>query len=108
MVINPFRGYPEEERHSLDPSLHDTLKEFSAIDGAIVIRGDGVIVSAGTYLNAQGPSIELPSGLGSRHAAAAAITAETDAVAIAVSESTGTVRLFKSGKQILALKKDLA
>ncbi len=107
MVVNPFKGHPEEERNALDPSLHDTLKEFSVIDGAIVIRGDGVIVSAGTYLNTQGVSVSLSGGLGSRHAAAAAISAATEAVALVVSESTGTVRLFKGGQQILSLKKDL-
>ena len=107
MVINPFKGYPEEERNALDPSLHDTLKEFSVIDGAIVVRGDGVIMSAGAYLNAQCSSISLPPGLGARHASAAAITAVTDAVAIVVSESTGTVKLFRAGKEMLSLKKDL-
>jgi len=107
MVVNPFKGHPEEERNALDPSLHDTLKEFSVIDGAIVVRGDGVIMAAGTYLNVQGVPVSLPAGLGSRHAAAAAITAVTAAVAIVVSQSTGTVRLFKDGKEILSLKKDL-
>ncbi len=47
MVINPFRGYLDEEKNVLDPSLGETLKEFSTIDGAFVIRGDGVILSAG-------------------------------------------------------------
>ncbi|MCJ7748296.1 MAG: hypothetical protein MUP27_11180, partial [Desulfobacterales bacterium] len=34
MVINPFQGYPEEERNILDPRLKETVKEFSSIDGA--------------------------------------------------------------------------
>ncbi len=42
LVINPFHGYPETERNILDPRLEETIKEFSAIDGAFVIRGDGV------------------------------------------------------------------
>ncbi|MBV8382840.1 MAG: DNA integrity scanning protein DisA nucleotide-binding domain protein, partial [Planctomycetaceae bacterium] len=47
LVINPFHGYPEAERNILDPRLEETIKEFSAIDGAFIIRGDGVILSAG-------------------------------------------------------------
>ena len=53
LVINPFHGYPENERNILDPRLEETIKEFSAIDGAFVIRGDGVILAAGRYLAAQ-------------------------------------------------------
>ena len=75
MVINPFRGYLDEEKNVLDPSLGETLKEFSTIDGAFVVRGDGVILSAGTFLKPERGAGALPSGLGARHAAAAAITA---------------------------------
>ena len=39
LVINPFHGYDESERHALDPRLEETIKEFSALDGAILIRG---------------------------------------------------------------------
>src|SRR4030042_1967074 len=33
MVINPFQGYPEEDRNILDHRLKETVKEFSSIDG---------------------------------------------------------------------------
>ncbi len=105
MVINPFKGYPEEERNLLDPSLHDTLKEFSAIDGAFIIAGDGLILAAGTYLGTEGAKVDVPMGLGARHTTAAGITAITRAISVVVSESTGTVRIFKAGKQLLALKR---
>ena len=39
LVINPFHGYPEAERNILDPRLEETIKEFSAIDGAFVDPG---------------------------------------------------------------------
>ncbi|MEW6753074.1 MAG: diadenylate cyclase [Candidatus Latescibacterota bacterium] len=107
MVANPFRGYAEEERHLLDPSLEETLKEFSLLDGAIVVRGDGVILSAGTYLVTEGARVEVEAGLGARHVAGAAITAATGAVAIVVSGSTGAVRLYKGGRAVLVLKRDL-
>ena len=46
LVFNPFHGYPEDDRNILDPRLEETVKEFSAIDGAFVLRGDGVVLSA--------------------------------------------------------------
>ncbi len=103
MVANPFKGYDESERNILDPSMAETLKEFSRIDGAIVIRGDGVIVSAGTYLRPDRPAAPLPSGLGARHAAAAAITAVSNAVSLALSESTRKISLFHGGERIMVL-----
>ena len=103
MIINPFKGYTEEERNVLDPSLKETIKELSKIDGAFIIRGDGVLVSAGTYIRTRIPPGDLPQGLGARHAAAAAITAVTQALAIAISESTRKVSLFKNGERIMEL-----
>jgi len=52
MIINPFMGYREEEKNILDRNLRDTIKEFSALDGAFVVRGDGVLVTAGRHLSA--------------------------------------------------------
>ncbi len=105
MIINPFHGYPEEERNILDPMLKETLKEFSAIDGAFIVRADGVVLSAGRHLDAAFEGRDLLHGLGSRHLAAAGITAVTHALAVVVSESTGTVRIFKGGEVILELEK---
>lgn len=103
MIINPFKGYPESDRNILDPSLKETIKELSKLDGAFVIRGNGVIVSAGTYLRTRVPPAELPSGLGARHTAAAAITVVSRAVAVVLSESTRRVSIFKSGERIMVL-----
>jgi DNA integrity scanning protein DisA with diadenylate cyclase activity/mannitol/fructose-specific phosphotransferase system IIA component (Ntr-type) len=99
LIINPFRGYSEAERNILDPGLVETIKEFASIDGAFVITGDGIVISAGSYLRPQIPDDlpPLPGGFGARHVAAAGITACTNALAITISESTGTVTLFKSG-----------
>jgi DNA integrity scanning protein DisA with diadenylate cyclase activity len=105
LVINPFRGYPEDERNILDPNLRETIREFSAIDGAFVVRDDGVVMAAGRHLNAALEEGELPRGLGSRHVAGAGITAVTDAVAIAISESDGTVRIFKQGSIFMEIEK---
>jgi DNA integrity scanning protein DisA with diadenylate cyclase activity len=106
MVINPFQGYPEEERNILDHRLKETVKEFSSIDGAFIFREDGVILAAGRHLDASGENIEIPLGLGSRHRAAAGITRLTDALAIVVSEETGGVRIFHHGKIFMEIEKE--
>ena len=105
MVMNPFRGYTDEERNILDPSLEETLKEFSTIDGAFLLRGDGVMMAAGAYLKPVKGEIEVPAGLGARHTAAAAITSVTAAMAVVLSQSTGNVSLFAGGKLALVLQK---
>ncbi len=106
LVINPFRGYPENERNILDPRLEETLKEFSAIDGAFIVRGDGVLLSAGRYLVPVAKLEEpLPQGLGTRHEAAVAVTVSTDAVALCVSQSTGTVSIFRKGRLVTDIQK---
>jgi DNA integrity scanning protein DisA with diadenylate cyclase activity/mannitol/fructose-specific phosphotransferase system IIA component (Ntr-type) len=104
LVINPFRGYRDEERSILDPSLEETIKEFSTIDGAFILRGDGVVLTAGAYLRAEKEVESLPSGLGARHTAAGAVTAQTDALAVVLSQSTGRVSMFKGGRMILSLE----
>ena len=97
LVLNPFFGYKEEERNILNPFMDETVKEFSSIDGAFTIRGDGVVESAGSLIQATDSNHALPSGLGSRHAAAAAISVASNCIAIVVSSSTSQVTLFRRG-----------
>jgi diadenylate cyclase len=105
LVMNPFQGYAEEEKNILDPSLEETIKEFSTFDGAFLLRGDGVIEAAGAYLKPLRTVAGLPSGLGARHSAAAGITAQTDSLSVAVSQSTGRVSLFKGGRLLMSLER---
>lgn len=105
MIINPFMGHKEEERNILNPDLRETIKEFSAIDGAFILKDNGVLVTVGRHLNAALEDKDFPKGLGSRHIAAAGITSVTDAIAIVVSESTGTVSVFKNGKIFVSIEK---
>ena len=100
LVLNPFFGYKEEDRNILNPFMDETVKEFSSIDGAFIIRGDGVLLSAGSLVQATDVEHTLPSGLGSRHAAAAAISAATDCISIVVSSSSGQVTLFRRGEML--------
>jgi DNA integrity scanning protein DisA with diadenylate cyclase activity len=97
LVLNPFFGYKEEDRNILSPFMDETIKEFSSIDGAFIIRGDGVVESAGSLIQAADYDHALPSGLGSRHAAAAAISVATDCISIVISSSTAQVTLFRRG-----------
>ena len=104
LTINPFQGMPESERNVMDPHITEALKNFSVLDGAFVIREDGVVLAAGRYLQARPESgSALPLGLGARHAAAASITRSTRALGVTVSQSTGTVRVFKDGEIVLEL-----
>jgi DNA integrity scanning protein DisA with diadenylate cyclase activity len=106
LILNPFRGYPREERNILAEALEETVKELATIDGAFLVRGNGVMETCGAFLKtASQEEFELPLGLGARHHAAAAITAVTESIAITVSESTGTVTVFRGGKVILTLDK---
>ncbi len=108
MIINPFMGYSEEERNIMDCDLKETIKEFSALDGAFVIKENGVLITAGRHLNvALENGKEFPKGLGSRHIVAAGITNVTNAIAVVVSESTGTVRIFRKGRIFVDIEKAL-
>ncbi len=104
MIVNPFHGCAADARNILDPGLEETIKEFARLDGAFIVQGDGRIVSAGTFLRTDAPTDDLPKGLGARHAAAAAISVATRTLAVAVSQSTRRVSLFKQGRRILSFQ----
>ena len=105
-VHDPFRGgaYPKEERLVRNPRVRESIKELAQVDGAFVISSDGVVHRFGRHLRASADGLALSKGLGSRHWAAAEVSKATEAVAIAVSESTGTVRIFQDGKVVLHIE----
>lgn len=106
LVLNPFKGYPPQERNVLDSSLEETVKELATLDGAFILQGDGVMETCGAYVRTTSqPEYELPRGLGARHHAAAAITAVTDSIAVTVSESTGSITIFRSGRIVTEIQK---
>jgi DNA integrity scanning protein DisA with diadenylate cyclase activity len=102
--FNPFRGYSEPERDIRDRRVREQIKEIAQLDGALIIRRDGVAVAACMYIDAPAEGITLSKGLGARHWAAAAITRKTKAVAVAVSQSSGTVRVFLNGEIVLYIE----
>src|SRR5215207_11263775 len=83
MILDPLYGHPHESKRIDDPDMRETLKELAQLDGAFVVSGEGVVLSAARYIDATSNHLELPLGLGSRHVAAASVSSRTDAVAVA-------------------------
>lgn len=69
-------------------------------DGAVVIRGER-LVAASCFLPSTEESVAIE--LGTRHRAAIGITQVTDAVAVVVSEETGTISLAAGGRLLRGL-----
>jgi diadenylate cyclase len=65
-------------------------------DGAVIIRGDRISAAACFLPLSMNPV--LSTQLGTRHRAGIGITEETDAIAIIVSEETGSISLAVAGK----------
>lgn len=102
--FNPFRGYSRQERDVRDPKVREQIKDIAQLEGAIIIQRDAVAVAACMYVDALTEGITLSKGLGARHWAAAAISKRTKAVAVAVSQSSGTVRIFMNGEVVLHIE----
>jgi DNA integrity scanning protein DisA with diadenylate cyclase activity len=98
LSYNPFE---KSHVHVGDPIVNVMLKEFSRLDGAFVISDSGKIVSAYRYLEPSAEGVDIPRGLGARHMAGGAVTRDTNAIAIVLSESDGLVRAFKAGELVL-------
>lgn len=105
IVLNPFEGHPEQDRCLMYPGARRAMREFSGMDGAFVVRSDGVIVAAGRYLQEVAPENVVPAGLGARHRAAAGITTGTRCIAFVVSETTGDTRVFGGGRLLMTIER---
>ena len=102
--FDPVRGYGRKERNLNDAKVREGIKEIAQMDGAIIVSADGVVEAACRYLDCSAANVTLSKGLGARHWAAAAISRVTNAVAITVSQSTGTVRIFQNGEVVLRIE----
>ena len=101
LVLNPFYGYPENLRDLINNDLNETIKEYAQLDGAFIVNNKGIVLSAGSYLNIDTHGVKKYYGWGTKHLAAVAITSRTRSIAILISESGNTIKLFKEGKLIL-------
>jgi len=99
LILDPLSGHPESSLHVTNLNLRGTIKELAQLDGGFVVSRAGNFVSACRYLDAVAAEVDVPLGLGSRHIAAANMSAVTKAVGIVVSESS-VVRLFCHGQLV--------
>jgi DNA integrity scanning protein DisA with diadenylate cyclase activity len=99
LILDPLLGHPESARQITNLNLRGTIKELAQLDGGFVVSHSGIVLSACRYLDAIAAEVEVPLGLGSRHIAAANMSAVTKAVGIVVSESS-VVRIFCHGQLV--------
>src|SRR5919197_4945810 len=66
-------------------------------DGAVIIHGDRVVASGVVLPLTQSPTVEH---VGTRHRAAIGITEISDAIAVVVSEETGTISIANAGRMV--------
>jgi len=99
LILDPLLGHPESARQINNLNLRGTIKELAQLDGGFVVSHAGIVLSACRYLDAIAAKVEVPLGLGSRHIAAANMSAVTKAVGIVVSESS-VVRIFCHGQLV--------
>lgn len=105
MGFDPVRGYSRQERRLLDAKVREGVKEIAQMDGAFIVASDGTVVASAQHVSAPSvPEMSLPKGMGARHWAAAEVTKATNAIAIAISESNGSVRVFQKGEIVLRIE----
>ena len=104
MGYDPVRGYSKKERSVRERRNRESIKEITKLDGAMIIDRDGDVVAAARYIDSPASGITMSKGLGSRHWAAAAVTKSTKAIAIVVSQSSGTIRIFQNGQIVLRIE----
>src|SRR5215470_11191283 len=66
-------------------------------DGAVIIHGDRVVAAGVVLPLSQSPTVEH---MGTRHRAGIGITEISDAIAVVVSEETGTISLANAGRMV--------
>ena len=102
--FDPVKGYPRTERDLFDAKVREAGKEVAGLDGAFGVSPDGLVEKAAQLLDAAAVDVVLSGGLGARHWAGAAISKNTAAIAVVVSQSSGTVRIFKDGEVVLRIE----
>ncbi len=102
--FDPVKGYSRKERDLEDPKVREAIKEIAALDGAFIVNAEGIVERSCQLVDAMHADVNLSKGLGARHWAGAAISRTTKAIAVVVSQSTGSVRLFQNGHVVLRVE----
>ncbi|MDB4724370.1 DNA integrity scanning protein DisA nucleotide-binding domain protein [bacterium] len=97
------KGYARKERSLMKARNREAVKEIAQLDGAFIISADGTVEATCRIIDTAPVQITMTTGLGSRHWAGAAISKNTKAIAVVVSESDGTVRIFQNGGVVLRI-----
>lgn len=98
------KGYQRKERNLFDGKVREGIKEIAQLDGMFVISADGTVEGCARIIDTSPVEITMTKGLGSRHFAGAAISKNTKAIAVVVSQSSGTVRIFQNGEVVLRIE----
>ena len=98
------KGYPRKERNLFDAKVREGIKELAQLDGMFIVSADGTIEGCARIIDTSPVEITMTKGLGSRHFAGAAISKNTKAIAVVVSQSNGTVRIFQNGEVVLRIE----
>lgn len=97
------KGYTRKERSLFNSRVREGVKELALMDGAFVVAADATIEGTSRIIDTAPVQLTMTTGLGSRHWAGAAISKNTKAIAVVVSESNGTVRIFQDGQVVLRI-----
>lgn len=98
------KGYPRKERNIFDTKVREGIKEIAQLDGMFVIAADGTVEGSSRIIDTSPVELTMTKGLGSRHFSGAAISKNTKAIAVVVSQTNGTVRIFQNGEVVLRIE----
>ena len=100
MIRNPMEGCNVNRFNIRDGANWNTVKEYTMLDGAMLLDEEGNPIAAGRYVMfSRDGDIAVEEGLGGRHLAAASITSKTKAIAMVIS-SEGIIRIYKDGAEV--------
>lgn len=102
--FDAVKGYSADERNLHDVKVREGIKEIAQLDGMFVVSANGNVVSSARIIDTSPVELTMTTGLGSRHFAGAAISKNTKAIAVVVSQSSGTVRIFQNGEVVLRIE----
>ena len=106
LLLDPLQGHDPELLHVSRADLRETVKELAQLDGGFIVDTAGHFRSAARYFNVDLDSHSFGMGLGTRHAAGTSITAQTQAIAIVVSQSS-VVRVYAAGDLVAEIIPEL-